>query len=238
LLDTSDTVLLKYSIYQSFGFDITDISTKNITFEVINFIHQFIALVLVLVFTSAIVLKYFIKPSFFYFKEKINIHNNILTISFYNKTDFQLINCHIDVYARLPYLDEEGMNSLNNVKLHPKRDKYPFMDKHLVTRIQIDLNDLKNNSTEIEHNSNESILRLLDTEKEFLTQSVQYLGIYLFVSAVSDKIDNNINEIQHYQININSLESIREHVSFSPPKSIDIDMIDFTKSKGWDNFED
>lgn len=231
--------IFKFSLYQSFGFSVNDIiKVKLLGYESISFLQKVISVIINLVFTSSILLKYFSKPSFFQFKKKINIDDNKLIISLYNKTNFEITSCKFTIYARLPYKDNEGFNSLNNLKLFPNKDFFPFMDKHLVTRLIIDLNKDVNNTDKSQNNLNKSLKELLDVNKKFDSDDMQYLQISIIVEAISTEMDSHIYEIETYKIDINDKNSILENIKFNKPNSISIDMVDFSKSTGWDKFED
>lgn len=227
--------ILKFSVYQSFGFDI-DFNSNIYNFEYISFSQQFISLVLNLIFTSALVLKYFTKPNFFEFKKKVNIFNNYLVISLYNKTSFEINSCKFTVYLRLPYKDSNGINSLNNIQLFPDRDFFPFMDKHLVTRLRINLNDEKNKLAKDGTDFHDGILKILNTTN--CSDNIQNLRISILIDAITPQIDSSIYETYTYEVNICDQKSINNYITYKEPNSIDIDMVDFSKSKGWENFED
>ncbi len=231
--------IFKFSLYQSFGFNVDDIiKAKLLQYESISFLQKVISVIINLVFTSTILLKYFSKPIFFQFKKKINIDDNKLIISLYNKTNFEITSCKFRVYARLPFKDSEDFNSLNNIELFPKKDFFPFMDKHLVTRLIIDLNKEINNTDKTKEHLNKSLQELLNINKDFYLNDIQYLQISIIIEAVSSEMDSHIYEIKTYKVDINNKDSILENITFSKPNSINIDMIDFSKSTGWNKFED
>ncbi|MGB3750586.1 MAG: hypothetical protein WA945_03390 [Arcobacteraceae bacterium] len=231
--------IFKFSIYQSFGFDIDAIDSKKYNFEYISFLQQIISLVLNLIFTSSLILKYFNKPCFFQFKQKINIVDDYLIISLYNKTNFEINSASFKVYIRFPYKDNHGINSLNNIKIYPDRDFFPFMDQHLVTRIRINLKHIKNRILTEGTELHSSLLELLDVNKEFNdTQEIQNLRISILIDAMSPEIDNMVYEVFTYEINICDKENILQFVKYKKPNAIDIDVVDFAKSTGWENFED
>lgn len=231
--------IFKFSLYQSFGFNVDDIiKAKLLQYESISFLQKVISVIINLVFTSTILLKYFSKPIFFQFKKKINIDDNKLIISLYNKTNFEITSCKFRVYARLPFKDSEDFNSLNNIELFPKKDFFPFMDKHLVTRLIIDLNKEINNTDKTKEHLNKSLQELLNINKDFYLNDIQYLQISIIIEAVSSEMDSHIYEIKTYKVDINNKDSILENITFSKQNSINIDMIDFSKSTGWNKFED
>uniref|UniRef100_UPI004048AA9A hypothetical protein n=1 Tax=Aliarcobacter sp. TaxID=2321116 RepID=UPI004048AA9A len=237
-IDQKDyTILFKYSLYQSFGFAVKELNFSGIYFDFFSFIHQFFSMLIKLIFTSIVVIKFFSKPIVFHFKNKMNlIDNKLLVISLYNNTDFNINSCKFTVYARLPYKDSNGINCLNNIKLHLEKDYFPFMDKHLVTRIRIDLTKKENNTDFSEKKLNKDLLELFNNNNEM--NSSQKLRLTIIVEALCPEIDGNIYEIKNYDITINSETSINEYLTKKAPNSIDIDMLDFSKSKGWENFED
>lgn len=231
--------LFKFSIYQSYGFSVDSIDTKQYNFEYLSFFQKILSLIINLIFTSALVLKYFSKPTFFKFKEKVNICDDYLIISLYNKSDFEINSCNFTVYVRLPFKDSHGMNSLNNIRLYPDKEFFPFMDKHLVTRLRVNLNDSKNSIVKSGNDLHKGLFELLNKpDCDIEKNEVQNLRISIMIQAISPEMDNSIYETYTYEVNICDPESINGSINFKGPNSIDIDMVDFTKSKGWENFED
>lgn len=228
--------IFKFALYQSFGFDTNDIDSNNIFLQYVSFIQKVLSLVIQLIFTSAIVLKYFTKPKIFQFKQKLNFANDLITISVYNKSKFEMNNCKFTIYARIPYKDENGNNSLNVLQLIPQKELFPFMDTHMVCRIKIDLNDPKNHLCKLGTDFHPSFENLLSQTAS--TNDIQKLKIAVIIEALSPEIDNTIFESHSYEMNICDHFSIASAVTFSKPNPIDIDMNDFSKSKGWENFED
>jgi hypothetical protein len=179
------------------------------------------------IFTAAIVLKYFFLPTFFVFKEKCNLvkdeDKHELIISLYNSSDLFVTNCHIRVYGREQSIDSQGAKSLNNINTkEPIFDfTYPFMDQHLTTRLRIKYKE-------------EKIETLIDwfDSKEFKDKK---LDLILLLEANVSERDSPIYETYKYTIDSNDMA---QTVDFREPISIDLNYDDFSKSNGWDKFED
>ena len=235
--DIDSYKIFKFSLFQSFGHSLNDvIKEKHLLYDFMMFTQKTFFVVINLVFTSSVIFKYFNKPDFFQFKKKINFKDDVLTISLYNRTNFNITSCNFRVYARLPFIDKEGFNSLNNVEIFPTKKFFPFMDQHLVTRLVIDLNNKENKFNQKNANLDRSLSEMLKNKK--YSDSIQYLQLSVIIEAVSTQMDSHIYEIYTYKIDINDEQSIQKNVTFFAPKSINIDMVNFSKSTGWENFED
>jgi hypothetical protein len=212
---------MKFSFLASFGFHIDEYIVKTDIFFVFTVLHQIASLVLSTIFTAAIVLKYFFLPQFFVFKRKINLNpnNEELIISLYNSIDMFVTNCHIRVYAREEFIDEEGSRALININnSKPIFDKtYPFMEKHLVTRLKVNLKD------------NIPLYDLFQEKKK-----KKKLDLIILIEANSNRLDSTIYEVKKYTIDSNVLENV---VDFKAPNSINLDYDNYSKSTGWDKFD-
>jgi len=219
--------IIKFSISTSFGFDSAfDLANTNINYSITIF-HQIISLLISTIFTSAIVLKYFLHPTFFIFKSKTNLYKDendekILAISLYNGTRFFATNCNIRVYGRMQTIDNQGKTALININDNqPVFEKtYPFMEQHLVTRlrIQIDKNDMLKELFE-----NDSKNKKLD--------------LIVLLEANVSKLDNSIYEVFKYSIDFDNLENTitkKEYMSMD----IDFNNDNKTNEKEWEKFED
>lgn len=213
--------ILKFSILTSFNFSIDEITTNNEAFLVAKFIHHIFALLLSTIFTAAVVLKFFYLPTFFIFKKKCNYleNENQLIITLYNSVDIFVTNCNVRVYCRKEIIEEDGVKSLINISNEPILTKtYPFMDPYLVTRLRIQLEE------------NDELWKLIK-KKGFEGEK---LDIIILIEAKASKIDSSVYEVEQYSINPNNVEKT---VDFYEPNPIDLDYVDYTKSKGWNKFD-
>jgi len=225
ILDNSSITffkIFKYSVHFSFNYSADKIITRETTFFIFQFLHEITALTLSTIFTAAIVIKFFYLPSFFIFKEKCNFieKNNELIISVYNSIDIFVTNCNIRIYGREETIDTDSIKSLHNINNNkPIFEKlYPFMEKHLVTRLRIDIS---------KHETLKNWLK----EREVNNKK---LDLIILIEAKAPNLDSSIYEIKKYTINSNK---ITETIDFYEPTSIDLNYKNFTKSKGWNNFD-
>jgi len=216
--------ILKFSIFTSFNFDIDDLSLKsNVYYFLILFLHQIFALIITIVFTSAVVLKFFYLPKFFEFKNKCNYleESDELIVTLYNSININVTNCHIRVYGREESFDINNTKSLININNNnPIFEKiYPFMEMHLATRLRIKLD------------KGDVLYKWMKENKI----EDKKLDIIILVEANVSKIDSAVYEIHKYSIDS---KDIKKTVDFYGPKSIDLDYDDFSKSKGWSEFDE
>jgi hypothetical protein len=214
--------IIKYSILSSFNFTTDMKITNNGIFLVVKFLHQITALILSTIFTAAIVLKFFYLPTFFVFKKKCNYleKSDELIITLYNSIDIFVTNCHVRVYGREEDTDEYGAKSLQNINNNqPIFEKtYPFMEMYLATRLKIKF---------IEGDTLWQWFKNKD-------QNNKKLDLIILVEANAVKIDSPIYEVYKYSIDS---KDINKTVDSYEPHSIDLNYDDFSKSKGWDEFE-
>jgi len=219
--------IIKFSLLSSFGFTTYKDITNTDLFFVLNLLHQMASLLMSTIFTAAIVLKYFYLPTFFIFKRKCNLVENgdesELIITLYNGSDLFVTNCHIRIYAREQSVDSQGTKSLNNINdKQPIFDyTYPFMDQHLATRLKIKFNQV-------------GCQTLVQWFKERSVKGKK-LDLILIVEANVNKLDSSVYEVHKYVIDSDDMEKT---IDFREPVSIDLNYDDFSKSKGWDRFED
>lgn len=224
LVDSTTSIIevLRFSVFSSFNFS-TDKNIANTDlFHIIKFFHQIIALLVSTVFTAAIVLKFFYLPTFFVFKKKCNYleDTNELIITLYNSIDIFVTNCHVRVYGREESIDTNGARSLQNINNNqPIFEKiYPFMEMHLATRLRVQFKE------------GEVLYKWLK-EKDFKDKK---LDIIILVEAKASKIDSSVYEVHKYRIDS---QDISKSVDYYGPNSIDLDYDNFSKSKGWENFD-
>lgn len=233
--------IFRFSLFQSFGYNINDIITTNLSeYELTSFIQKTLFVIINLIFTSSIIFKYFNKPDFFEFKSKLNFVDNKLSISFYNKTNFDITSCNVKVYARMPYLGESGNKGIENIELFPENTFFPFMDKHLVTRLNIYLDKDKNNRHEEKDERKKELIKglikiLNNKSTEYHKIDIKYVQISVIIEARSSQMDSYIYEIKTYKI---EKDNIKENITLAPYKFIDLNLSDYSKSNGWDTFED
>ncbi|WP_457745507.1 hypothetical protein [Sulfurimonas sp.] len=214
------TKLLEYSLYTSFGFNFDSGVKDNDVFTYISYVHQIIALFISTIFTAAIVLKFFYLPNFFIFKKRCNYleKENKLIISLYNSINLFVTKCNVKVYGRVEFLDENGTKSLLNINnSQPVFEKtYPFMEQYLVTRLIINIEE-------------ESQLNELLHKKEN-----KKLELIILIEANASNVDSTIYETHKYTINLNNLA---KSMDLCYPNSIDLNVEDYSKSKGWEKFD-
>ena len=225
LIDSSSaTVLeiLKYSILSSFNFGTAKELAGNDAYFIIKFIHKVIALLLSTIFTATVVLKFFYLPTFFVFKEKCNYlqERNELIITLYNSINIFVTDCHVRVYGREESLDVNGAKALQNINNNqPIFEKiYPFMEMHLATRLRVGFKE-------------GDVLYKWLKEKDFKDKK---LDIIILIKANASKIDSSVYEVHKYSIDS---KDITKTVDYYGPNSIDLDYDDYSKSKGWEEFD-
>lgn len=214
--------IVRFSILSSFNFGTDKNIAANDLFFVAKFLHQIIALLLSIIFTAAIILKFFYLPTFFVFKKKCNYlqESNELIITLYNSINIFVTNCHVRVYGREEILDTNGAKSLQNINNNqPIFEKvYPFMEMHLVTRLSVQFKE-------------GDVLYKWLKEKDFKDKK---LDIIILVEANASKIDSSVYEVHKYSIDS---KDITKTVDSFGPSYLDLDYDDFSKSKGWDEFD-
>lgn len=219
---TSILTILKYSIFSSFNFGTAKELASSELYFIFNFLHKIIALLLSTIFTAAIVLKFFYLPTFFVFKKKCNYleDSNELIITLYNSINIFVTDCHVRVYGREESLDINGAKSLQNINNNqPIFEKiYPFMEMHLATRLRVQFKE-------------GDVLYKWLKEKDFKDKK---LDIIILVEANASKIDSSVYEVHKYSIDS---KDISKTVDSYGPNSIDLDYDDFSKSKGWNKFD-
>ena len=218
--------LVKFSIFASFGFNSsTDVILNNMLY-ITSLFHQIIALLISTIFTSAIVLKYFLHPAFFVFKKRCNLFKTandeqILAISLYNSSQFFVTNFNVRIYGRVESIDGQGTKALKNINNNqPIFEKtFPFMEQHLVTRLRIEID------------KNEQLKELFDNIGK---KSDDKLDLILLIEANVNKLDSSIYEVSKYKLDFNDIDKT---IAQKEPESIELNYDDFSKSIGWDKFE-
>jgi len=247
-VDSSWDVMV-YSINRLFNFDMDGLFDKQyFWFDTFTIVEQILGVILSVIFTSAIIFKFFVKPVFFQFKKKLNFDKdkNMLVVSLYNRTDFNITKYDITIYLRVYYFnDKTGKNGIHNIKLKPINSFFPFMDKHLVTRIKIDFNDPLNNRYLKELFKNVSnafedleyrVSDLFDDKKlENISKNIKKLDLIVMNEAKSIDMDNDIYEIKVYGFDH---KNIKDVITYKWYNSLSLDFESFSRSKDWDKFED
>ncbi|MEA3371197.1 MAG: hypothetical protein U9Q40_07640 [Campylobacterota bacterium] len=214
--------ILKYSILSSFNFGTDKEIVGEGVFFVVKFAHQITALILSTIFTAAIVLKFFYLPTFFVFKKSCNYleESNELIITLYNSINVFVTNCNVRVYGREEYIDAKGAKSLQNINNNqPIFEKtYPFMETHLATRLRVKFEE------------GDTLWKWLK-EKDYKDKK---LDLIILVEANASKIDSSVYEVYKYSIDS---KEINRTIDFYGPHSIDLDYAEYSKSKGWNDFE-
>lgn len=215
--------IIKESIYLSFGFDFISLMRIGDDIYIVKLFHEISSFLLSTIFTAAIILKFFFNPIFFKFKTKCNLYEKdnkrLLSISLYSQSKLFVTNCTFRVYARMNYIDKDNNKSLLNINnsevLYLKT--FPFMEKHLVTRLFIEVDEFKEFKGFLNDQSTNNSLDLI-----------------IMIDANVSQLDKTIHEVYKYTL---SSKELNKSIDNKIHNGIELDYDDYTKSKGWESFD-